>query len=333
MAAPSFPAMPAGDSSDPGDEAYRLDAQLLSDLWIFRSAARFGSITAAAKRLGVTQGAVSQRVGRLEGRLGAPLFRRARGGLAPTEAGLALFEAMNDVSGTLTRALSRFDRVQRRSVVVSCVPSLATEWLVPHIDGFYAANPDVELFIRAELLATPIERMEDEGIDVVIGYQRDPSEDLQELAVLEEMIIPVCSREYRRTMEAAKGPPPVTRLHDDVPWPGGPRSFEWDAWSDASPGWADQVVGERHYNLAHLAYHAALCGQGVAVGRAVLINRLFNRGELIAATDLPPVRGASYRIMAHRPGPARSPVRRFASWLVTEMEQSQRQTLAMIAGT
>jgi DNA-binding transcriptional LysR family regulator len=320
-------------NSDHGTDPYRLDAQLLSDLWIFRAAARFGSLTAAAKRLCVTQGAVSQRVSRLEARLGTPLFQRTHGGLTLTDAGAALFDTMNGLAATLNRTLTRFDRVQRRSVVVSCLPSLATEWLVPHIDGFYAANPDVELFIRAELFAASVERMEDEGIDVVIGYQRDPSVDLQELAVLDEMIVPVCSRDYRLTMESTDGPPPITRLHDDVPWPGGPREFEWNAWTAGSEGWQDLVVGERHYNLAHLAYHAALCGQGVAVGRAVLINRLLNRGELIPATNLPPVRGASYRIMAHRPGPARSPVRRFASWLLTEMEQSQRETLSMISGT
>lgn len=325
--------MSADDKPEPDGESYRLDPQLLADLWIFRSAARFGSITAAAKRLRVTQGAVSQRVGRLEARLGTAMFRRTRGGLALTEAGSALLDAMNDVASTLSRALTRFDRVQRRSVVVSCLPSLATEWLVPHIDGFYAANPDVELFIRAELFTATAERMEDEGIDVVIGYQRDASPDLQELAVLDEMIIPVCARDYRKTMARIKnGPPPITRLHDDVPWPGGPREFEWDAWTAENPSWSENLIGERHFNLAHLAYHAALCGQGVAVGRAVLINRLLHRGELIPATDLPPVRGASYRIMANRPGPARSPVRRFASWLITEMKLSQQETLAMISG-
>ncbi|MBV6422982.1 MAG: HTH-type transcriptional regulator DsdC [Steroidobacteraceae bacterium] len=312
-------------------ESYRLDAQLISDLWIFRWAARFGSFTGAADRLHVTQGAVSQRMSRLEGRLGTLLFHRTRRGLTLTEAGAEVYQAMNGVAATLNRSLSRFDRVQRRSLVISCLPSLATEWLVPHIDGFYAAHPDVELFIRAELFAASVERMEDEGIDVAICYQTEPVTDLQELAVLDEMIVPVCSRDYLRGMQAADGPPPITRLHDDVPWPGGPREFEWDAWTTRNPEWACRIVSERHYNLAHLAYHAALCGQGVAMGRVVLINRLLGRGELIPATPLAPVRGASYRIVTHRPGAAFSPVRRFASWLYTEMEESQRQTLAAIS--
>ena len=312
------------------ESAYRVDPQLLSDLWIFRAVARHGSITAAAKRQCVTQGAVSQRILRLEGRLGTPLFLRKNGRLTPTEAGEALAEAMNEVAETLNGALSRFDRVQRRSLVISCLPSLATEWLIPHLEAFYEANPDIELFIRAELSVPSAERMQDEGIDLIIGYQREPVADLHELASLQEMIIPVCSRDYRATMTAQARDTNITRLHDDVPWLGGPRDFEWREWQTASPEWRVRISGDRHFNLAHLAYHAALCGQGLAIGRAVLVNRLLERGDLVAATDLPPVPGASYRIVTHRPGPARSPVRKFAAWLIAEMEHSQKRTVTML---
>lgn len=313
------------------DEIYRLDSQVLSDLWIFRSAARLASITAAAKRLGVTQGAVSQRIQRLEARLSTPLFRRHSGGLALTGAGEALLEAMNSVAVTLNGALGRFDRVQRRTLVVSCLPSLATEWLVPRLSSFNSEHPDIELFIRAEIISPTPEWMEDEGIDIMIDYRQDATSGMGELASVQELIIPVCSRGYLDVLSPEGGVPTITRLHDYVPWVGGPRDFEWSAWTNASPDWHDRTVGERHFNLAHLAYHAALCGQGVAIGRAVLVNRLIEHGELIAATSLPPVRGASYRIMSNRPGHARSPARRFAEWLVAEMDSSQKRTLEMVA--
>jgi DNA-binding transcriptional LysR family regulator len=312
-------------------DTYRLDSQIVSDLWIFRAAARFESITQAGKRLGVTQGAVSQRILRLEARLGTPLFRRENGRLALTEAGQGLFEAMDEATAILNGALTRFDRVQRRSLVVSCLPSLATEWLVPHIEGFYAQNPDVELFIRAEVIEPSAERMNQEGIDVLIAYQHEVTADVTELANLQEMIFPVCSRAYRDEMTRAGDVPTITRLHDDVPWIGGPRDFEWRAWTAANPDWKDVAAAERHFNLAHLAYHAALCGQGVAIGRAVLVNRLLERADLIPATDLPAAPGARYRVLAARPGPPGSPVRKFAAWLVAEMAQSQGRTLAMIA--
>lgn len=315
------------------DEMVRVDPQTLSDLWIFRSAARLGSITAAAKRLGVTQGAVSQRVQRLEGRLGTPLFRRQYGGVALTMAGESLLEAMNSIAVTMIDALSRFDRAQRRTLVVSCLPSLATEWLMPHLDAFYEEYPDIELSVRAELVPTSLERMEDEEIDIIIDYQQEPIKGLSELGKVQEIIMPVCSPAYREDILESGPRAVITRLHDDVPWVGGPRDFEWDAWTSVNPDWNGRATSNRHFNLAVLAYHAAMSGHGIAIGRAVLVNRMLERGELIAATDFAPITGASYRILANRPGNACSPARRFAAWLTTEMTLSQQRALEIIRPT
>src|SRR5260370_2173472 len=63
-------------------------------LSMFESAARLASFTAAARELGSTQPAVSQRVVQLEENLGAPLFERGHRGVTLTEDGVPLFEAM-----------------------------------------------------------------------------------------------------------------------------------------------------------------------------------------------------------------------------------------------
>lgn len=317
-------------------EGYRVDAQLLSDLWIFRIAARVGSITGAASRLGVTQGAVSQRVIRLEGRLGTTLFSRKNGRLILTSSGENVLSTMNEVATKLNGALSRFDHVRRTSLVVSCLPSLAMEWLVPRLQGFYQENPDIELFIRGEFNQATLERMEDKGIDVLICYQNAPADDVYELGSFQEMIVPVCSRSCKDAMNAATQDPQLIRLHDDAPWDdflwqGVPTEAEWASWQSARPEWRGQIVGDRHFNLSHLAYHAALSNQGVAIGRTVLVNRLIKRGELIAATSLKPAPGAKYRIVANRPGNARSAVRKFANWVVQAMKNTQEETLSMIS--
>ena len=67
----------------------RLDAALVADLWFFVHAARLCSFSGAAKLLNVTQGAVSQRMHRLELRLEAPLFVRHGARLSLTAAGRA----------------------------------------------------------------------------------------------------------------------------------------------------------------------------------------------------------------------------------------------------
>lgn len=312
-------------------DVYRLDAQLLADLWIFRAAARFGSITEAARSLNVTQGAVSQRVLRLEGRLGTQLFTRAKGRLAITEPGAGLLDAMTQVASVLNDALSRIERQQRSAIVVSCLPSLATEWLVPNLEGFYLEHPGIEIFVRSELLPATAERLQDDEVDLAIDYSPAPPQGLHELAAIPEYIFPVCAKSYLERIAELDRDRALMLLHDDVPWIGGAAGDEWRAWQkEVGAHGFEEPLAHRHFNLAHLAYHAAVCGQGVAVGRATVVHRLMQKGELVEALDYPPVAGPTYRVLSHRPGDARSSVRTFAKWWARAMAETQAQTLALL---
>src|SRR5207248_2936125 len=74
----------------PGAEA--MNTRPLPHLATFAAAAERGSFTAAARDLGVSQAAVSQKVQALERELGVPLFRRAGGRVELTDAGRRLHE-------------------------------------------------------------------------------------------------------------------------------------------------------------------------------------------------------------------------------------------------
>ncbi|MEP7243909.1 MAG: LysR substrate-binding domain-containing protein [Gammaproteobacteria bacterium] len=315
---------------DNGPDAHRLDTQLLSDLWIFRSAARFGSISAAARRLGVTQSAVSQRVLRLEARLNTSLFVRNKVRLTLTDTGTTLLQAMSNVANVLNDSISRIHQNRRGAIVLSCVPSLATEWLVPHLDSFYRSHPGIEIFLRSELKSWTPERLDDEGVDLAIDYTPEPLEGLHELASVCEIIFPVCSRAYLENLRPGE-PAQIVLLHDDFPQAGGSPGLEWGDWRRAAnTSWPESAVADRHFNLSILAYHAAMCGQGVAMGRAAIVQRLVSRGELVAATLYAPVPGPSYRVVTHRPGEARSPVRLFAEWWARTMTETQAQMLSLL---
>ncbi|EMP55417.1 LysR family transcriptional regulator [Marinobacter santoriniensis NKSG1] len=70
---------------------------------------REGSLSAAARQLGVTQPTLGRHIDALEAHLGRELFRRDRSGLAPTEAALALLphaEAMDAAAEALLREAS-----------------------------------------------------------------------------------------------------------------------------------------------------------------------------------------------------------------------------------
>lgn len=312
-----------------GPDAHRLDAQLLSDLWIFRAAARLGSVTRAAQQLGVTQGAVSQRVLRLEARLGAPLFVRSKSGMTLTDAGASLLETMTQVALLLNDNLSRISRLQRNAIVVSCIPSLAMEWLVSHLEDFYQKHPGIEVFVRSEMAPSTIDRLEQNGIDIVIDYEPEPASDLHQLALVRELTFPVCARAYREARLADEAS--VVLLHDDAPWWGAPPDYEWSRWRAAvGLDWPKTAAKPRRFNVSHLAYHAAMTGQGVAIGRSILVNRLLAKGDLVAAIDPPPAPGSYYRILTHRPGDARSPARQFAKWCAEAMAETQEHTLSLI---
>ncbi|MGK5638772.1 LysR family transcriptional regulator [Streptomyces sp. URMC 126] len=64
----------------------------LRHLRYFAAVAEAGTVTEAARRLRVAQPSLSQQIGRLERRVGTPLFRRTPHGMVPTEAGRLLLE-------------------------------------------------------------------------------------------------------------------------------------------------------------------------------------------------------------------------------------------------
>lgn len=317
-------------------ERRRLDAQLLSDLWVFRAVARAGSMSAAAAQLNVTAGAVSQRVLRLEARLKEKLFQRDRGRIALTSSGSIVLDAMNGVSTTVTNALSRLGRRQHDSIVVSCAPSLAMEWLMPHLQEFYRECPDVELKVRSEMSLPTAQWMKTEGVDVVITHNRARPAELIELASLQELTFPVCSRAYRDQLGAQPIQERfVTALHDDDPWcEGEPPRAEWQEWLAIAGGSCEFAIDtDRHFNLASLAYRAAIHGQGMAMGRSVIVNSLLKTGSLVPGGNVPPVPGAHYRVLSRTEEACDSRCARFAAWLAGGLARTQEETLTFLAST
>ncbi|WP_028107898.1 LysR family transcriptional regulator ArgP [Ferrimonas futtsuensis] len=113
-----------------------LDYKLLEAM---ASVARLGSFDHAAKELGLTQSAVSQRVKLLEQRLGQPLLVRAHP-IRPTQAGLALMRHQQQVvmmESTLAASLTEEQDDSHTPVRLAVnADSLAT-WLTPALAQLY----------------------------------------------------------------------------------------------------------------------------------------------------------------------------------------------------
>jgi len=107
-----------------------------------------GSLSGAARRLGLSQPTVGRHIETLEAELGAPLFTRSASGLAPTETALALrphAEAMAAAAETLVRTASGEADAVRGVIRITASDIVGVEVLPPILTGFHEAHPDVAL--------------------------------------------------------------------------------------------------------------------------------------------------------------------------------------------
>lgn len=287
----------------------------LEALLTFREVARRRSFTAAARALSVTQGAVSHRIRRLEDHLGQPLLHRTTRRVELSAAGRMLSEACEVAFDRIEQALVAVEGLGRDGrLVVSCSPSFAIRWLVPHLPQLQAELAGLEVLISADdRLVHPGTR----GVDLCIRYGPGGYVDGSATRLSVEEVTPVCSpalrvegRPLRRVSDLAG----TVLLHDEV-MRGHPGRVGWTRWLAAhGDGSVDPSRGVR-FSHAHLALEAAQAGQGVALARGILVARDLADGRLIAPFAGHLTSGLAYWVVT----PGRDPrpaVARFRTWLL-----------------
>ena len=97
----------------------------LNPLRAFEAAARRGSVTAAARELNVTHGAISHQIRALEESLGAVLFERGGKRLKLTSQGALLLPAVTEAFGGIAAATALMKRpATSGSLTITCVPEV-----------------------------------------------------------------------------------------------------------------------------------------------------------------------------------------------------------------
>jgi DNA-binding transcriptional LysR family regulator len=126
----------------------------LIDLSLFRHVVEAGSITRGAERAHLATAAASTRIRNMEEALGAPLLRRGRQGVTPTQAGrtllqharmiLAQAERLREDLGAYAGGLSGQVRVLSNT-------NALTEFLPETLSAFLAAHPNVSVDLEERL--------------------------------------------------------------------------------------------------------------------------------------------------------------------------------------
>nr|WP_314898931.1 LysR substrate-binding domain-containing protein [uncultured Deefgea sp.] len=183
----------------------RLQLESLPGLALFACVVRHGSMSSAAKELGLSRSSVSKQLTKFEQHLGARLLQRTTRQLALTELGEEVWREAQAIELALDNVAAITDNYQQHvkgRLKVSCSSSIGRAHLLPLLPEFMQQYPEIDLVLLFE------DRMADlaaEQIDLAIriGHLPDSSLVARKLGELERQL--VASPAY-----LAKNPAPST---------------------------------------------------------------------------------------------------------------------------
>ncbi|GCA51885.1 LysR family transcriptional regulator [Sinorhizobium meliloti] len=124
-----------------------------SDLAVFAAIASDRSFTRAARRLGVTQSALSQTMKRLEGQLGFRLLSRTTRSVAPTAAGERLLATLSPALAGLDDEIKELSQARGAAigtVRITTGKHAADTVLWPMLPSFMRSHPGIEVEVCVE---------------------------------------------------------------------------------------------------------------------------------------------------------------------------------------
>jgi len=129
-------------------------------------------VTDAAEQLGITPSALSHRIREAERRLGVPLFTRSHKRLRMTSAAEYLAQVAERMIAELVRAEHDAERMGQgvRHVVRLAVEAYSSyHWLPQFLRVLKQEQPEVGIQVVATAAKTPMDRLADHTVDLVIG--------------------------------------------------------------------------------------------------------------------------------------------------------------------
>jgi len=294
--------------------------QAIPDRWlrVFVAAAAHGSFTEAARDLGIGQPAVSHAIKRLESVLGMRLFSRGPGGARLTAEGEALADEIGRAFGRLDAAIASARRSSQadRSVELSVSTSFATHWLLPRLPRFKQAHPTIDLRCSTDDTDGNVGV---DGADLWIPHGHGTWPGFERWLLAHELIYPVAGASLVADPAAICLPELVNELpllHLTERYR--PR-MDWDRWLSES-GWDGPPVAQgARFSDYSLTLHAAMAGQGIALGWHHIVGPLVASGDLvrIGASEVRTDRPFEILALADRPlSPAAASMR---DWLIAEV--------------
>ncbi len=246
----------------------------LNALRAFEAAARHEGFIGAAEELHVTRGAISRHVKLLEEHLGVALFDRTVRGVTLTEAGRSLLPVLSDAFGSIAAEAERLADAATDLRVI-CPPATSIRWLLPRLDGFRAAHPEIRVRLTTDFHGEAgFERADhDVGFSVENWPRRARGLEVQPLFPV--LLSPACAPSLLGRIRRPEDLAAQTLLHETA------ERRDWRAWIEVfGVQGVDPRRGDVFSNL-DIATKAAVMGSGVVMGDLALCRHELESGLLL----------------------------------------------------
>jgi len=297
----------------------------LNSLRAFETTARKKSYRKAAEELGVTTAAVKQLVEKLEQSIGEKLFLGRGQNLTITPIGEIGLEELSISFKQIERTVNRmrsFEKNQR--LVITCEPSFASAWLVPKLNKFKEAHPNIEVLIDS---SPKIVSLSDGSVDIAIRFGiNDYNSNLIVKRLYQEYLAPYCSpslvTKNIKNFEEIERFPLLRWDTSQFNWSNNTR--KWMEWEN----WIKYAKQNQNLNLKYgskftdynLALQCAIAGQGFILGSTPVLKGIIEKGLLVDPFNLSIKTDLGYDVVVTKKSYSKIEVQNFIEWISDEKE-------------
>jgi len=303
----------------------------VGNLRAFEAVARRLNFSEAADELHLTQSAVSRQIKGLEDELGSPLFSRGTRHVELTSDGSTLLRAVAPWLDRLDASVRQIRQTRGRRVVsLSTFASFASLWLIPQMEAFQRAHPDIDIRVSA---TDKMADVDDPDLDLVLRYSNREQAGPNALRLFGEMLTPAISPLLAEQIRSGQAPPldraqdlaHHTLAEEDDNRPSA-EFLSWRYWLEHHGQPRLQPRRWLYLNFTYQQVQAALAGQGVALARVPLVAEQLERGELVEPFGPAGRLGSPYVywLIVSTASRARAEVRQFCDWVEARAAQTRR---------
>lgn len=285
----------------------------IRELEAFCALAQSGTTHLAARRLNLTQSAVSRSVGTLEDRLGVALFLRERQRMSLSDAGRAFLpeaEALLDRLNEAAMSVMAFGG-QSSVLRIAVLPSFGRAWLIPRLAGFLAAAPGTGVDMAARL--DPVDFRTD-PFDLAIQRSQHRTGGANHLHLLDETMVAVAAPSLagrgRLRDEDLLALPLLQQTTRPTLW------LDWFRHARLDPR---RILRGARFDHFDMVIDAATAGLGVGLVPEILAREPLRGGRLVRVTERELETGQAYTLIYPDRTEKLANFQLFRAWLGAEL--------------